>query len=45
MNIKTLRFVAVILSALAMGMKLAHAFELPAKLALEPDLYLAVQTR
>jgi hypothetical protein len=38
------RFVAILLSALAMGMKLAHALELPPKLAMPADLYLAVQT-
>ena len=42
--IKTLRFIALILAALAMGMHFAHALELPAKLQWEPDLYLAVQT-
>jgi hypothetical protein len=44
MNIRILRFLAIMLSALAMGMHLAHAFELPPKLMWEPTLYLAVQT-
>lgn len=43
MSIKSLRLVTIILAALAMGMHLAHALELPPKLAWEPDLYLAVQ--
>jgi hypothetical protein len=44
MNVRTLRFVAIMLSALAMGMHLAHTFELPPKLLWEPSMYLAVQT-
>lgn len=44
MSIRTLRFVTVLLAALAMAMKLTHAFELLPKLRWSPDLYLAVQT-
>lgn len=43
MSIKTLRLLTIVLAALAMGMHLAHALELPPKLAWEPDLYLTVQ--
>ncbi len=44
MTIKRLRFATILLAALAMGMKLTHAFELAPKLEWSPDLYLAVQT-
>lgn len=44
MNLKVLRFATLLLAALAMGMHLAHAFELPPKLQWGPELYLAVQT-
>lgn len=44
MNHQTLRFIAILLAALAMGMHLAHALELAPKLQWNPDLYLAVQT-
>ena len=43
MSIRTLRFVAILLAALAMGMKLAHALELGPKLGFGPELYLVVQ--
>ena len=44
MTIKRWRFLTLILAALAMGMHLAHALELPPKLGWEADLYLAVQS-
>jgi hypothetical protein len=43
MNIRILRFIGILLAALAMGMHLAHAFELAPKLMWEPSLYIAVQ--
>lgn len=44
MNIQSLRFSAILLAALAMGMHLAHALELPPKLAWDAGLYQAVQS-
>ena len=44
MKIRTLRFITLLLAALAMGMHLAHAFELFPKLQWAPELYIAVQT-
>lgn len=44
MNHQSLRFIAILLAALAMGMHLAHAMELAPKLQWSPDLYLAVQS-
>lgn len=44
MTIKTWRFISLILAALAMGMHLAHALELPPKLQWDIELYLPVQT-
>lgn len=44
-TIKGLRFAAVLLAALTLGMKLAHVLELPPKLAwTDGELYLTVQT-
>jgi hypothetical protein len=45
MTIRTLRFITILLASLAMGMHLAHVLELPPKLMLAPELYLAIQTR
>jgi hypothetical protein len=45
MNIRVMRLVTIVLAALAMGMHLAHVLELPPKLMLEPELYIAIQTR
>lgn len=44
MNLKTWRFITILLAALAMGMKLAHTLELIPKLQFEPEFYIAVQT-
>lgn len=44
MNNHALRFIAILLAALAMGMHLAHALELVPKLQWDADLYLAMQT-
>ena len=44
MTTKTWRFISLILGALAMGMHLAHALELPPKLGWDIELYLPVQT-
>ena len=44
MNIRTLRFIALVLAALTVGMKLAHTLELPVKLEWGADLYFPVQT-
>lgn len=44
MSLKSLRLLAVLLAALAMGMHLAHAFELPPKRQWPPELYIAVQS-
>ncbi len=44
MTTKTWRFISLILAALAMGMHLAHALELPPKLGWDIELYLPVQT-
>lgn len=44
MTIRTLRFVALLLAALAMGMHLAHALELVPKLRWSAELYLPVQS-
>ena len=44
MNLAPLRLFAVVLAALAMGMHLAHAFELWPKRQWPPELYLAVQS-
>jgi len=43
-NIKVLRVLAIVLTALAMGMHLAHALELVPKRRWDPELYLAVQS-
>jgi hypothetical protein len=43
-NTKTLRVLAVVFAALAMGMHLAHALELVPKRQWEPEFYLAVQS-
>jgi hypothetical protein len=43
-RLKSLRILAILLAALAMGMHLAHAFELLPKRQWPPDLYLAVQS-
>jgi hypothetical protein len=43
MNTNLLRFVAMLLGALAMGMHLAHALELAPKLQWDADVYRAVQ--
>lgn len=44
MNIRTWRFISLLLAALAMGMHLAHALELAPKLQWDAELYLPVQT-
>jgi hypothetical protein len=44
MKTRTLRFVSLLLAALAMGMHLAHALELAPKLQWDAGLYLPVQT-
>lgn len=44
MSLKSLRLLAVLLAALAMGMHLAHALELWPKRQWPPELYLAVQS-
>jgi hypothetical protein len=43
-NIRTWRFISLLLAALAMGMHLAHALELAPKLQWDAELYLPVQT-
>jgi hypothetical protein len=42
MMLNLLRFAAILFSALGMGLGLAHALELPVKLAYDPALYMAV---
>ena len=44
MNIRTWRFISLLLAALAMGMHLAHALELAPKMQWSAELYLPVQT-
>lgn len=44
MKIRNFRFGAVVLSALTVGMKLAHVLELGPKLQWDADLYFPVQT-
>jgi hypothetical protein len=44
MTIRTLRFCALILACLTVGMKFAHAMELPPKLSWDAELYFPVQT-
>jgi hypothetical protein len=44
MRTKVLRFVALVLAALTVGMKLAHVLELYPKLQWGPELYYPVQT-
>src|SRR5688572_8031843 len=44
MSIKSLRVIAIVFAALAMGMHLAHALELSPKLQWPAELYLPVQT-
>ena len=44
MNLRTLRILAIVLAALAMGMHLAHALELAPKRRWDPALYIAVQS-
>ena len=43
MLVKTWRLIAIILSALVMGMALCHALELPAKMQYSAAQYIAVQ--
>lgn len=43
-SLKSLRILAIVLAALAMGMHLAHALELLPKRQWAPELYLAVQS-
>lgn len=43
MPLRSLRYFALMLAALAMGMHLAHALELAPKRQWQPELYLAVQ--
>ena len=45
MNARVLRFAVLLLSTLTVGMKFAHVLELPPKLQLPPDVYIAVQSR
>lgn len=42
--VRLLQIVSVILVAVTMGLSLAHALELPGKLRLDKEAYLAVQT-
>jgi hypothetical protein len=44
MSLNALRFVALLLAALALGMHLAHALELAPKRAWDGELFLAVQS-
>lgn len=44
MKIRILRFLALVLAALTVGMKLAHLLELGPKLAWDAELYFPVQT-
>lgn len=44
MSIKIWRFIALLLTALTMGMHLAHVLELPPKLQWDAELYRTVQT-
>jgi hypothetical protein len=43
--LKALRFVVLLLSTLTVGMKLAHVLELPPKLQLTPETYIAIQSQ
>jgi hypothetical protein len=41
---RALEFLSIVLSAIGMGLSLAHALELPGKRRLDRDTYLAIQT-